>query len=310
MCGMEWDEICRCCRYYEDNIVEIDARIVDAAITDNGLELRLNNNYGVRVSRNELSLLGEHMKLKGTIDDFRDDIAFIASAIRRKIETKRGRYASKFIVLRPEMKVIGLKTTRYQRLTNHTVIRALEPLIGEYGLTFVESKSFINERVMVLNFITDSTFSSKTGDYKNGVTVINSETGHAPLAVKHYLNRVQCSNGMMVNVGSRELITVHVYTNLYDRLHEMIGVVIKDDTVMKKILRAEEIEIEPPQIENYLKMYGIKKKYRDMIVSSFEVDNKNPTIMDFYNAVTYVASHYLASAESYALLYDASKILG
>lgn len=307
---MEWSEIADRCRYYEDNTVEVDARITDAMSIADRLELQLDNGYRVRISRSEFPLIGNHLKLSGTIGDFRDDVEFIASAIRRKIETNRRRYASKFIILRPEMRIIGLKTTRYQRLTNHTVIRAAERLMSEYGLSFVGKRSFINERIMVLSFVTDSSFGTRTGDYRTGITVINSETGYAPLAVKHYLDRVQCSNGMVVNVGYGESVATHVYTDLYDRLNSMISETINDDTVLRRILRAEEREIEPARIDELLGIYGIKKKYREMIASVIELDNGTCSVMDLYNAVTYVANHYLVSAEAFSLLSDASRILG
>lgn len=100
----------------------------------------------------------------------------------------------------------AIVSSRYAMLDNDALLRTVEPVIDELGLT-VESCDVSEERLFIKMISPKLTGSVAVGDdVQAGIVIRNSEVRCSAVEVDTFLKRLVCTNGMVV-AGNREQST-------------------------------------------------------------------------------------------------------
>lgn len=135
-------------------------------------------------------------------------------------------------------RVRAFLSDRYRRLDNYEVLSAVLPALNEAGIVRVVS-SEVTERKMYLKAIFPETEREvKVGDpVQMGVMISNSEVGDGALAVSPFVERLICTNGMVVTELSKRRQHVGRVTEAEDVIEFSDDTLEAEDTAFVLKLR-------------------------------------------------------------------------
>ena len=252
----------------------------------------------------------QRLHLLGTCRDFSKDKAFLQQAIDRKVETLKANPKANpsriiFDVNTGEAK--ALKTSKYKRIHNHTI---LDMVVKRYGKDISDQFSYINDERMVLYYESIDKTDAKVGDMVGfGVRVWNSETGHTGLGADQTFFRLSCKNGAVVPFSAAQQKINHVYAEIMERFAATLHSVYQPAVVQAKIAKAQgrpALVDHVDELPQLLNVYRIPSYHHKHIVDAYVEEPLGLNNWGVYAAITRYASNSLKDSHERMLLIEAA----